>query len=93
MYLRIAVINVSCNEKWQIFTKSLIYTIQFVQTTEAAGRVSGPVTTNGVWPTVASVTGSMTVGITRMKLSVAVSHSRLISRSIRLLSEGRIQPH
>ncbi|TKS67473.1 Prolow-density lipoprotein receptor-related protein 1 [Collichthys lucidus] len=37
-------------------------------------RVSGPATTNGVYPTVVSVTGSMTVGITLMKRSVAMSH-------------------
>ncbi|TKS67457.1 Low-density lipoprotein receptor-related protein 1B [Collichthys lucidus] len=35
-------------------------------------RVSGPATTNGVYPTVVSVTGSMTVGITLMKRSVAL---------------------
>lgn len=79
-------------DKYLVISKQ-IYAIQSLQTTGAVGRVSGPATTNGVWPTVASATGLMTVGITQMKLSVAVSHSHLISCSIRPASEGRIQPH
>lgn len=39
-------------------------------------------------PAVASVTGSMTAGITLMKLSVTVSHNCLISSSTRPTSEG-----
>lgn len=83
------ILTIPPQKKWEGFGHfKHIYEFHCVQSTEAAVRASGRVTTIDVWPTVDSVMGSMTVGTTLMKLTVAVSHIRLILHSSCPTSQG-----